>query len=223
MKLSMVEQGKKLENVVEFSRYTQQIRRKIWRLLIVMAVTAVVAFPLIKLIPSKYVATSAVMIKALQDDATPLPQLSRYDATRSDFYETQYALVQSRVVLQKAISELQLDNEPTFNGGFDAAQSTAENAALRREKALKNMVNNLSVSGVRNTQLIDISYQSPSAEMAARVANGVAQAYIDYSVEQKRKATEEAQRWNQQQMDRVQQQMVDQKAAIDAFLKKKTC
>ena len=45
MKLSMVEQGKKLENVVEFSRYTQQIRRKIWRLLIVMAVTAVVAFP----------------------------------------------------------------------------------------------------------------------------------------------------------------------------------
>ena len=131
MKLSMVEQGKKLENVVEFSRYTQQIRRKIWRLLIVMAVTAVVAFPLIKLIPSKYVATSAVMIKALQDDATPLPQLSRYDATRSDFYETQYALVQSRVVLQKAISELQLDNEPTFNGGFDAAQSTAENAALR--------------------------------------------------------------------------------------------
>ena len=220
MKLSMVEQGKKLENVVEFSRYTQQIRRKIWRLLIVMAVTAVVAFPLIKLIPSKYVATSAVMIKALQDDATPLPQLSRYDATRSDFYETQYALVQSRVVLQKAISELQLDNEPTFNGGFDAAQSTAENAALRREKALKNMVNNLSVSGVRNTQLIDISYQSPSAEMAARVANGVAQAYIDYSVEQKRKATEEAQRWNQQQMDRVQQQMVDQKAAIDAFLKK---
>lgn len=220
MKLSMVEQGKKLENVVEFSRYTQQIRRKIWRLLIVMAVTAVVAFPLIKLIPSKYVATSAVMIKALQDDATPLPQLSRYDATRSDFYETQYALVQSRVVLQKAISELQLDNEPTFNGGFDASQSTAENAALRREKALKNMVNNLSVSGVRNTQLIDISYQSPSAEMAARVANGVAQAYIDYSVEQKRKAIEEAQRWNQQQMDRVQQQMVAQKAAIDDYLKK---
>ncbi|WP_231625943.1 GumC family protein [Kluyvera genomosp. 1] len=216
----MVEQGKKLENVVEFSRYTQQIRRKIWRLLIVMVVTAVVAFPLIKLIPSKYVATSAVMIKALQDDATPLPQLSRYDATRSDFYETQYALVQSRVVLQKAITELQLDNEPTFNGGFDASQSTADNAALRMEKALKNMVNNLSVSGVRNTQLIDISYQSPSAEMAARVANGVAQAYIDYSVEQKRKAIEEAQRWNQQQMDRVQQQMVAQKAAIDDYLKK---
>lgn len=220
MKLSMVEQGKKLENVVEFSRYTQQIRRKIWRLLIVMAVTAVVAFPLVKLIPSKYVATSAVMIKALQDDATPLPQLSRYDATRSDFYETQYALVQSRVVLQKAIASLQLDSEPTFNGGVDAAQFTAENATQRRDAALKNMVNNLSVSGVRNTQLIDISYQSPSAEMAARVANGVAQAYIDYSVEQKRKATEEAQRWNQQQMDRVQQQMVDQKAAIDAFLKK---
>lgn len=220
MKLSMVEQGKKLENVVEFSRYTQQIRRKIWRLLIVMAVTAAVAFPLIKLIPSKYVATSAVMIKALQDDATPLPQLSRYDATRSDFYETQYALVQSRVVLQKAITELQLDNEPTVNGGFDASQSTADNAALRMEKTLKNMVNNLSVSGVRNTQLIDISYQSPSAEMAARVANGVAQAYIDYSVEQKRKATEEAQRWNQQQMDRVQQQMVVQKAAIDDYLKK---
>ena len=220
MKLSLVEQGKKLENVVEFSRYTQQIRRKIWRLLFVMVVTAAVAFPLIKLIPSKYVATSVVMIKALQDETTPFPQLGRYDATRSDFYETQYALVQSRVVLQKAISELQLDNEPTFNGDFDASQSTAENAQLRMDNALKNMVNNLSVSGVRNTQLIDISYQSPSAEMAARIANGVARAYIDYAVEQKRQVTKEAQRWNQQQMERVQQQMVAQKDAIDEYLKK---
>lgn len=220
MKLSMVEQGKKLENVVEFSRYTRRIRSKIWRLLAVVVVTAVVAYPLIKLIPSKYVATSAVMIKALQDDTTPLPQLSRYDATRSDFYETQYAIVQSRVVIQKAITDLKLDQEPTFNGGFAASQITPDNAALRMEKTLKNVVNNLSVSGVRNTQLIDISFQSPSSEMAANVANGVAQAYINYSVEQKHKATEDALHWNQQQMERVQQQMVDQKAAIDAFLKK---
>ncbi|VFS90975.1 Uncharacterised protein [Kluyvera cryocrescens] len=49
----------------------------------------------------------------------------------------------------------------------------------------------------------------------------VAQAYIDYSVEQKRKATEEAQRWNQQQMDRVQQQMVDQKAGNRCFPEKR--
>lgn len=209
-----------MENVVEFSRYTRQIRSKIWRLLAVVVVTAVVAYPLIRLIPSKYVATSAVMIKALQDDTTPLPQLSRYDATRSDFYETQYALVQSRVVLQKAITRLQLDREPTFNGGIEASQCTADNAAQRMESTLKNVVNNLSVSGVRNTQLIDISYQSPSAEIAANVANGVAQAYIDASVEQKHKATKEAQAWNQQQMDRVQQQMVEQKAAIDDFLKK---
>lgn len=220
MKLSMIEQGKQLENIVEFSRYTQQIRRKIWRLLAVMVVTAVIALPLIKLITSKYVATSVVMIKALQDDATPLPQLSRYDATRSDFYETQYALIQSRVVLEKAITQLQLDRDPAFNGGIEVGQSTAENAAQRQAKTLKNLVNNLSVSGVRNTQLIDISYQSPLADTAARVANGVAQAYIDYSIEQKHKAIEEAQRWNQQQMDRVQQDMVAQKAAINDFLKK---
>ncbi|MBW7981434.1 GumC family protein [Enterobacillus tribolii] len=219
MKLSMVEQGKKRENVVEFSRYTGQIRKRIWRLALVALVTALVAYPLIRLIPAKYVATSTLMIKALPDDATPLPQLSRYDSTRSDFYETQYSVVQSRVVLEKAIQALGLDREPTFNGGFDAAQCTDANAAQRREKTLKNLVNALSVSGVRNTQLITVSFESPSAETAARVANGVAQAYIDDATAQKRRATEEAQRGNQQQMERVKQQMVDQKAAIDAFLK----
>ena len=220
MKLSMVEQGKKLEDVVELSRYYNRIRKSLWRIALVVLVTAGIAYPLIHMIKSKYVATSVVLIKALQEDTAPIPQMSRYDSTRSDYYETQYTIAGSRVVLLKAIQALGLDKDPTFNGGVPLEQCTDDNAGTRLDATLKNVANAVTVSGVRNTQLIDFSFESPSAEVAARVANGVAQAYIDHSVDQKRQSLERAQRWNQQQMNNLRQQMDAQKAEIDAYLKK---
>lgn len=219
-KLSIVDHGRKMESAVEFSRYFSKIRQNIWRILLVVVVTALVAYPLVRLITSKYVATSVLMIKALKDDATPLPQMTRYDSTRSDYYETQYSIAGSRVVLEQAITTLGLAQDPTFNGGIAADHSNDQNAAARQSATLKNLVNGLTISGVRNTQLIDVSFESPDAETAARVANGVAQAYIDYTEGQKQKAIEEAQGWNQQQMDKLRQQMDAQKADIDAYLKK---
>lgn len=220
MKLSMVEQGKKLESVVELSRYFTRIKQNLWRIILVAVVTAAVMYPLVRMITAKYVATSVVMLKPQQDDAAPVTPLNHYDPTRNDYYETQYTIAASRVVLARAVTELGLDTDPAFNGGIAPAQCSAENARQRQASALKALDNGTTVSGVRNTQLIDFSFESADALVAARVANGLAQAYINNAVEQKRQALVQAQQWNQQQMDTLRKQMDAQKAQIDAYLKK---
>lgn len=214
----MIAKGKTMENTVDFSIYFQQIRSKIVRILLLALLVGVVAFPLIKIIPSIYVSTATLMFKALQADATPFSQTERYDSTRNDYYETQYSLMNSRVVLISAIKALKLDESPAWNGNIKTP--SAQNAGIRLGNALKRLQQGLTISGIRNSQLASVSYESRVADEAAAVANGVAQAFIAYNLQQKQNATAGAQRWNAQQMETVKQQLETQKAQINDFLKK---
>ncbi|MFA0521786.1 capsular biosynthesis protein, partial [Vibrio sp. 10N.222.55.E8] len=73
---------------------------------------------------------------------------------------------------------------------------------------------------VRLTQLVYVSYESASPQQASMIANGVAKAFIDYTVEQKIARTQQAKLWNQQQLDVLKKQIRQQKQEIDAFLQR---
>lgn len=67
---------------------------------------------------SKYVSTATVLIKAQADNGvSPFPQVDGFDSTRSGYYETQYALMQHRIILEQAVRDLvQLDENPDLPG-----------------------------------------------------------------------------------------------------------
>lgn len=221
MKLSIVENGRKRENTVEFSRFANALKKNAWKIALAGIVAGGIAYPLISMMTSTYVSTATVLIKAQADNVSPFPQVDGFDSTRSGYYETQYALMQSRIILEQAVRDLKLDDNPSFNGeksGADGAKN-GESQQLRVENALKTLAKNLKVIGIRTTNLASISYESPSPQTAAEIANGVAQAFINYTVEQKRQKVEKAKALNAEKMDEVQREIVKQKAAMDSYLK----
>lgn len=222
MKLSIVENGKKRESSIDFSRFAREIKRNSWKILLGAVIAGAIAWPLINMMTSKYVSTATVLIKAQPDNVSPFPQVDGYDSTRNGYYETQYALMQSRIVLAQAVRNLKLDENPDFNGVKSDSKdaNTPKNQQQRIDNALKNMLKNLTITSIRTTHLASITYESPSPEMAAEVANGVAQAFINYTAEQKRINTQKARESNLQKMDELQKQIAVQKQAIDAYLNK---
>lgn len=221
MKLSIVENGRKRENTVEFSRFANALKKNAWKIALAGIVAGGIAYPLISMMTSTYVSTATVLIKAQADNVSPFPQVDGFDSTRSGYYETQYALMQSRIILEQAVRDLKLDDNPSFNGeksGADGAKN-GESQQLRIENALKTLAKNLKVIGIRTTNLASVSYESPSPQTAAEIANGVAQAFINYTVEQKRQKVEKAKALNAEKMDEVQREIVKQKAAMDSYLK----
>lgn len=222
MKLSIVENGKNRESSIDFSRFAKELKKNSWKILLAGVIAGAIAYPLISMMTSKYVSTATVLVKAQPDNISPFPQVEGYDSTRNGYYETQYALMQSRIVLAQAVRNLKLDENPDFNGvkpGSNQA-NTPENQQQRVDRALKTMLKNLTFNPVRTTHLASISYESASPQLAAEIANGVAQAFINYTVEQKRQNTLKARESNQQKMDELQKQITEQKLAIDAYLKK---
>lgn len=112
MKLSIVENGKKREETVDVSRFAKEIKKNACKIVLAGIISGAVAYPLISMLSSKYVSTATVLLKAQADNVSPFPQVEDFDSTRTGYYETQYALMQSRIVLEKAVRELKLDQNP---------------------------------------------------------------------------------------------------------------
>ncbi len=219
MKLSIVENGKKRESAIDISRFASEIKKNSWKIILSGVIAGAIAWPLMSLMPSKYVSTATVLLKAQPDNVTPFQKVEGYDSTRNGYYETQNALMQSRVVLEQAVRTLKLDQNPAFNGGDDGATGK-ENEQQRVENALKTLGKNLTINSVRTTHLATVSYESTSPQLSADVANGVAESFINYSLGLKQQKTLQASEDTQHKLALLKEQMIQQKTALDNYLAK---
>lgn len=249
MTLSIVENGKKIENVIDFSKFINEIKKHWWKVALLVVIVTGACYPLIQRMVSQYVSTATVLIKAQADNTLPIDQIGGYDSTRGQYYETQYSLMQSRVIIERTVNDLKLDQNPNFNGEdaekemgkiapadsqansqqTNSTESQDNSLVLARQlseqqQRINNAINTvrkkLIISGVRLTQLVYISYQSVSAEEAAMIANGVAYAYIEHTIEKKLSKSKAAEEWSRQRLKELKQIMLMQKYEIEELLRK---
>lgn len=107
-----------------------------------------------------------------------------------EFFQTQYGLLRSRSLAERVIESLGLASsnatleamgiEPPAAGGSAASQ-----ASDRRDAALNALQNNLSVSPVRGSRLVAVGYDNPNPVVAARIANGFAENFIQSNLDRK--------------------------------------
>ena len=109
-------------------------------------------------------------------DVTPVGAMSPYDPA---FYPTQYEIIRSRAVVERALEALNL-------------KARAANAGADPSHALSG---SLAVDPVRNTRLVLIKIAGPDPARAAVEANAVANAYAKYNVELKLKGARDALVW----------------------------
>ncbi|MCU6678519.1 GumC family protein [Leclercia tamurae] len=220
MKLSIVENGKKRESAIDIARFASEIKKNLWKIILSGVIAGAIAWPLMSLMPSKYVSTATVLLKAQPDNVTPFQKVEGYDSTRNGYYETQNALMQSRVVLEQAVRTLKLDQNPAFTGSNDDGATGKESEQQRIDSALKTLSKNLTINSVRTTHLATVSYESTSPQLSADIANGVAESFINYSLGLKQQKTLQASEDNQHKLQQLKQQMIQQKTALDDYLAK---
>ena len=110
-----------------------------------------------------------------------------------DMVATQVGLLKSRSLAERVAQDLNLAANPEIAG-------TGGDAASRLRSAASQIQSGLSVELPEDGQLISFSYVSPSAELAARIANGVADGFIDSSLQRRYDASAYARNFLQQQI-----------------------
>lgn len=114
-------------------------------------------------------------------------------ASMWDIVTTQAGLLQSRSLAERVAQDLNLAANPEFVG-------TGGDAASRLRVAAGRVQAGLNVTLPEEGQLIKYSYVSESPELAARIANGIADSFIDSGLQRRYDASAYARKFLQQQI-----------------------
>jgi capsular exopolysaccharide synthesis family protein len=110
-----------------------------------------------------------------------------------DLVTTQAGLLSSRSLAERVAQDLNLAADPDFVG-------TGGDAAARLRRAAARIQGGLTVTIPEEGQLIKYSFVSESPDLAARVANGIADSFIDSGLQRRYDASAYARRFLQQQI-----------------------
>lgn len=123
--------------------------------------------------PSIYTATSSVLVDMRAD------QVSGAQSNASpSLFATEVEVVKSQRVLAKVVDGLKLDDNPSLKSQF---QHTFSTVGFHRWVRLT-IQKNLAVDVSHGASVMKISYTNPDAELAAKIANAFAAAFVETSL-----------------------------------------
>lgn len=161
-----------------------------------------------------YTATSRLEISRQQKKITNVSGIdaesSVYDA---EFYNTQYALLKTQALADRVARTLRLDRDVAFLAGHgidadaDGGQLSPQQRAARSKEARELLLDNVVISPIRGSSLVDIQYRSADAAQAARISNAWAAQFIEESVARRFASTADARRFLEQRLANLRERL----------------
>jgi polysaccharide biosynthesis transport protein len=203
---------------IDIINYLHVIIKHRWMILTIFA-TIVISVTIFTLTSTPiYQGIVRVIIEKENLKVLSVQEVMAIDASGSDYYQTQYKIIESRTVAREVINRLQLDKNEEFVpkqtqgiignfirsikegiayvGSFfntEDPQKIKSKKELEEESAIvDSFIRRISVSPLRNSRLVDIGFEAKNQELAAQIANTLAKAYIDKGLETRLKATQDA-------------------------------
>lgn len=127
-----------------------------------------------------------------------------------DFVATQVGLLGSRAVAERTAQELNLANNP------DVAPQNAD-ASQRLRVATGVVQGGLKVTAPEQGQLIKFTYDSTSPQLAALVANGIADSFINTSLQRRYEASAYARNFLERQINKTRGDLERSERAVVAY------
>jgi polysaccharide biosynthesis transport protein len=170
------------ETRLHFLDYWRIIRIRKAIIITVFLITAIVATAVTFLLPESYASTARIRIEPDSiADITGVGSHVTYAPYDPYFIQTEFEIIQDRVVLGKVIETLNL-NEAWGKKYFGGEM-------LKTPETMDFLKRRMSLMPVRNTKLIGITVYSEDKNEAARLANAIAKAYRDYRLNLRRQLT----------------------------------
>ena len=204
MQQSQQNSGPLAERSVNVRHYWHLILERRW--LVISTFVSILLLTVIYLFKATKVYEANVRIQIDREGANPLQVGDLYaaEAREHDYLNTQYKNLQSRTLLQSVIDELNLDQDPRYTAEQDKV------LALSRD---------LRISPIRLSRLVDVRVQHSDPQKAVRIANTLADKFIDQNLEQKVQSTFEAVQWLKTQVESAQQKVTTSEQSLFQYRK----
>lgn len=211
------------------------------RRLLVISVTAGIIFTLVAFATftqtPTYVSRATVIVDSTQTNVIDLGAVLSGSGLSTAVIDTEVRVMGSKALLAKVAINEDLKTEPEFNptliedkgpgliggiisaiglGGAEKDKKPLTDADIQ-EIVLENLMRRIAVGRVGTTYLMEVKATSTSPEMAARLANAVAEQYSIEQLETKLEATERATTWLASKVEVLQDEVRTKEVLVEDF------
>ena len=215
---------KEREEQIDLRDYLRVILKRRWTIITVFAVMVITVTIHAYTATPIYEATIRLIIDKENPNVVSIQEVMAVDASGTDYYQTQYKIIESRSVAREVIKRLHLDeSEEFFPKPKDDLISNLKRSIqetlsfwidsvvslLKTDKVtsviseqydsdfelVSTFVNRVKVEPIRNSRLVDVKFQTKDPVLATKIANTLARAYIDQNLETRLKAIRDAVKW----------------------------
>ncbi len=212
-------------------QYWQAILRHKIAIAIIVAVCIALGIIATLLMTPYYTSTSTVEINREQDKVTNVEGLRTADSggQNLEFYQTQYSLLESRSLAERVVRAQNLAAKDEFFDTFNVdpdseglltQKADVQSAAQRNERlkiATEILQDHISISPIRGSSLVDISFSSPSPSLSAQIANAWVEQFIASNLDRRFNSTADARRFLEEQLADLKQKLEDSERNLSAY------
>ena len=206
-------------------QYWHTVLRWRWLMAAIIASCVVAGVVVTLLMAPLYSAKVQIQIDRQQKQVTKVEGVEAQTAMQDlEFYATQYALLKARPLAERVASELKLYNNKAFleAHGVDAdildkkmsGQTDAQRQADNRKLVVALLLQNVAISPIRTSKLVDVTYTSRSPELSASIANKWAAAFISTSMDRQFASTADARAFLEERLATLRQRVEDSEKQV---------
>ncbi|MGL6045643.1 MAG: GumC family protein [Vogesella sp.] len=192
--------------------YWRIVNAKKWGILALGVAVGAVALVTTQAMRPTYRATAEVLIEANKAKVLSIDEVYGGVSSNREYFQTQAEIMKSREVALRAIKKLKLWEHPDYNPrlekppvhqpvldmlGMERKPQPQWNEELLAAAVYQRINKELNIELVRLSQLVNVSFDSTDAKVAADFANAVGEAYIENDREARFKMTQQASDWLQ--------------------------
>ncbi|MDQ6991472.1 MAG: polysaccharide biosynthesis tyrosine autokinase [Mariprofundaceae bacterium] len=190
--------GGSIEEGIDLTQYWMVVKRRKWSIIILALLVALLATLVTYSMTPFYKATSTLLVEAHQTKMLSIEDLYKIHGDDKIYYLTQLEILKSRKLAVQVIHQLDLDKNSEIlrkSGGIHLLTPLKNWLGLSDTKVVHqnlkhpidhtfnlivlNFQSKLSVALIKNTQLITLTFEAANPQLAADIANAMANIYID--------------------------------------------
>jgi len=213
------------------------IRARKWLVLGLTLLSGVVAYLVVSSMTPVYRATATLLIENTKSKVVSIEELYGIPMEGREFFQTQVEFMKSREVGVRVIDKLDLTTNPYFDpsqakpGVFTRLRSIVPglesdpasdskkqlSETQRIDAALARYRPNLEIQPVKTSSLVEIRYESPDPELAARIANQTVESYITADLDARFNMQQSASKWLNDRLESLRLTLKNSEKALQTY------
>ena len=189
---------------------------------------AAAAFVVVNAITPRYRSESRLLLE-VRENVFMRAEAEKNSAERSaldpEAITSQIQVALSRDVASDVIKKENLNDNPEFDSGGGVANALLTLVGLgrdpgsmsREERTFQAYYERLNVFAIEKSRVIAIDFDSANPELAAQVANSVAEAYLSLQQSAKQNQTRAAGNWLAVEIDKMRTKVADAEAKVEEY------